>query len=501
MAILAVMKRKDIIALVLVLIIIYVPIFVHIDVIPIQVWDEGRFAVQAFNILKTNNWVVMQYHGEPDMWMVKPPFMMWLQAISMKMFGYNELAIRLPSAFAAVGTCLIVFFFFVKKIKDSLAGVIAAIVLVTTPGYVILHCIRTGECDSLMAMFTTGYVLSFFMYIDEKKTKYLSATFILLTCATLTKGIEPLLLLPALLIYALYKKEAINTLKQKALYTGIAGFLFFVLGYYFLRDHYNPGYIARVLDTEVFGRYNTIIDAHNQGPWAYFYDLVNQYFSYWYLLAIAGIVVGCFNSNQVIKDITILCSIVVGSYLLIISNGQTQLYWYLIPLYPFLAILVTVFVYSVFKILGKADVRGILSQNVLPYIFIILLCFVPYKDICNYVLSDISGEVAPERYKLQLYMQQILHHKDPNTDGITFLNNGYDHDLEWYIMALQADHRPFYEVSQDNIKGDEKIVAYTEHYRKALEANYNFNVLSGFHNVVLYKLNGKKPIDSSVYKQ
>lgn len=495
------MKRNDIIALVLVLILIYVPIFVHIDVIPIQVWDEGRFAVQAFNILKTNNWLVMQYDGAPDMWLLKPPFMMWLQAISMKMFGYNELAVRLPAALAAVGTCLLVFFFLVKKMKDPFTAVVTTLVLVTIPGYVIIHCIRTGECDSLMTMFTTAYILSFFMYLDERKTKYLSATIILLTCATLTKGIQALLFLPGLLIYALYKKEVVHILKQKVLYTGIAGFLFFVLGYYFLREHYNPGYIATVLDNEVFSRYNTAIEFHRGGPMDYLDILTNQYFSYWYLPALAGIIVGLVSSEKMLKDITVLSCVVTITYLFVISNAQTQVYWYLMPLYPFLAILVGVFIYTVCTILKRADIKGILSQNVLPYVFVILLCFVPYKNICNYVLSDISGDVAPERYKLQLYMQQILHHKDPNTDGTTFLNNGYDHDLEWYIMALQADHRPFYEVSQDNIKGNEKIVAYTEHYRKFLEANYNFNVLSGFHNVVLYKLNGRKPTDSSVYKQ
>ncbi|MBU6410264.1 MAG: glycosyltransferase family 39 protein [Verrucomicrobia bacterium] len=62
--------------------------------------DEGRYAEIAREMLQTGNWLV------PHLWYLphldKPPLAYWLIAISMKFFGQNEWAVRLPIALAGV---------------------------------------------------------------------------------------------------------------------------------------------------------------------------------------------------------------------------------------------------------------------------------------------------------------------------------------------------------------------------------------------------------------
>jgi 4-amino-4-deoxy-L-arabinose transferase-like glycosyltransferase len=62
--------------------------------------DEGRYSEIAREMIETGNWVV------PHLWYLphldKPPMTYWLVAVSMKLFGQNEWAARLPLALAGM---------------------------------------------------------------------------------------------------------------------------------------------------------------------------------------------------------------------------------------------------------------------------------------------------------------------------------------------------------------------------------------------------------------
>lgn len=62
--------------------------------------DEGRYAEIAREMLETGNWLVPQFWYEPHL--DKPPLTYWVEALSMKLFGLNEWAVRLPVALAGL---------------------------------------------------------------------------------------------------------------------------------------------------------------------------------------------------------------------------------------------------------------------------------------------------------------------------------------------------------------------------------------------------------------
>lgn len=92
---------------VLALLLIGIPLFQYLDYLPVRVWDESRTAVNAYEMYQHGNYLVPTYNEEPDMWNTKPPLMVWLQVFSMKLLGTNEFSLRLPSAFAALVTCIL----------------------------------------------------------------------------------------------------------------------------------------------------------------------------------------------------------------------------------------------------------------------------------------------------------------------------------------------------------------------------------------------------------
>src|SRR5690348_15673363 len=119
---------------------------------------------------KGNNLLVPTFDYKPDMWNTKPPLLIWIQVLSIKLLGVSELALRLPSALAAVALCLLLYWFFSKKLQKELLGFMVCMVLITSRGYVMLHGTRTCDYDSMLTLFTTAYCLFFYQYLQTDKT-------------------------------------------------------------------------------------------------------------------------------------------------------------------------------------------------------------------------------------------------------------------------------------------------------------------------------------------
>jgi 4-amino-4-deoxy-L-arabinose transferase-like glycosyltransferase len=78
-------------------------------------WDEINFAEIAREMVVTGNWAQPQIDYLP--FHEKPPLFIWLQALSMKLFGIGEFAARLPNALCGMLTLLVLF-----RIGDQLRG-------------------------------------------------------------------------------------------------------------------------------------------------------------------------------------------------------------------------------------------------------------------------------------------------------------------------------------------------------------------------------------------
>ncbi|MCW3127084.1 MAG: glycosyl transferase family 39 [Bacteroidetes bacterium] len=70
-------------------------------------WDEINFAESAREMLATHHFRTVQINFQP--FYEKPPFYMWLQALSMSYFGVNEFAARFPNAIMGIVTMITVY--------------------------------------------------------------------------------------------------------------------------------------------------------------------------------------------------------------------------------------------------------------------------------------------------------------------------------------------------------------------------------------------------------
>jgi len=83
---------------------IYVPFIGNMSLFD---WDEVNFAECAREMLASNNYSEVQLYFHP-FW-EKPPLFIWLQALSMNVFGVNEFAARFPNALCGVVTLMVLY--------------------------------------------------------------------------------------------------------------------------------------------------------------------------------------------------------------------------------------------------------------------------------------------------------------------------------------------------------------------------------------------------------
>ena len=451
---------------------IYMPVFGFLDTFPIRIWDEARIAINAHEMFKNGDFIVTYYDGLTDVWNTKPPLIIWLQVFLMHTIGVNEIAIRLPTAFAAFLTCVALLVFSLRYLKNFWLGFIAILLLITSEGYVTTHVARTGDYDTLLTFFTTSAALFFFAFCETKKNNYLYLFFVSITLAVLTKGVAGLLFLPAFAIYCILQKQLKFFLTNKHFYIGIISFLFIALGYYFLREMKSPGYIATVQENELGGRYLNSQGDQKYNFWFYLDNFMTYRLADRYLLIPCGLLIGLVSKHNRVRKFTFFVLLVVVTFFIIISSGKTKMEWYDAPLYPFLCILMALSLYYVFELLRNAKrINHTLTFNIIPFLFLFLIFLTPYKTIW-------ARTFRPEEFSWNMEFYEIGYFLKDAVKGKYDLNNklliydGYNAQNTFYTRILNDKGVKTKFIDWHLIKKGDVVITFQENLKQFVRNNY-----------------------------
>lgn len=305
---------------------------------PLEIWDEARLANNALEMAQ-NGWsLITTYDGNPDHWNTKPPLLVWMMALAIRLLGANEWAVRLPSALAAFFTAVLVFWFCAARTKRPFIGFAAVVALLSMPGYVIYHGARAGDYDAMMTLWITAYLFAGYLFVHdvpERRARWLSLCTLFVVLAFLTKTVQGLIFLPALCAYGVLQGRLKETLRMPAFHLNAAMALAVCVGYYVVREHVDPGYFAAVRANDLGGRYAAVIEGHRGG--LLWYLGLYRLFP-WLLpgLAAAAWIIWRDRGEQ-----RTICRFLAGMsafYLAVISTASTKLPWYAIPLGPLLVV-------------------------------------------------------------------------------------------------------------------------------------------------------------------
>ena len=156
-------------------------------------WDEINFAESAREMILTGDYMTVQVDFLP-FW-EKPPLFIWIQVLSMKVFGVNEFAARFPNVICGMFTLLVIFRTG-RRIYDREFALIWVLAFIGS--FLPFIYFKSGLMDPWFNLFIFSALLNLIIFLESdhgsKKLRHLIYAAILLGLANLTKGPVSILL-------------------------------------------------------------------------------------------------------------------------------------------------------------------------------------------------------------------------------------------------------------------------------------------------------------------
>jgi 4-amino-4-deoxy-L-arabinose transferase-like glycosyltransferase len=444
-------------------------VFLKIDTYHMRWWDESMFAVNTYEMIQNGKYFSQTFYDAPDLINTKPPLTTWLQILFVKVLGYNEVAIRLPSAIAAALTILLLFLFVYRRFGVVLAW-LSSLVLLTSPGFIGFHTARTGDSDSLLTFFLFIANIYFLKSITEQKLKSILIFFLFITLAFCTKTYAAFLFIPAYIIILIIRKKFKWFISNRYFFGGLILLLVGGILIMYLRELGTPGYIEKTIIYDL-GKLHNGFEKHT-GDWDYYLDNLNlTRFSMWFIIALIGIIFSFMKRNDEKESVFFDLTILVVCYFVLVSLSSTKLLWYDMPVYPFLSILAAFGLYKGFE--NRINVATLNKDTLL---FILVIFSIPYWMMFRRSQSNIipNGEKKNEAAERFLFQRS---NEKSNLDGIKVYYYGWNGSLLFYKYKFAEKGETLELTRTFDFKPNDRILVSNDSLFIQIMAKHKFKIL------------------------
>ncbi|WP_017325906.1 glycosyltransferase family 39 protein [Synechococcus sp. PCC 7336] len=304
--------------------------FAALGDVPLRDWDEGTRALVAREMLQTGSWWFPRLHGQP--YMLKPPLMDWLVALSYRTLGISEFTSRLPGALlSALGVPLLYGLGRSVFQRRDRALLSAATYLTLLP------VVRHGRLLMLDGAAISGFlILLGCMARAQRHERWAIGIGLGLAGIVFMKGLLAVPLAAIAIAWAIWQQQtALAT--NRWFWLGIGLGLLPVLGWYGSQLwHYGLDFAQVHFGAQGFDRLTGTVESHSGPPWYYLLELL-KYGWPWLLFWPSGLWLAWRERQQTWGSLVLLGTVL---YLGIISAMGTKLPWYIMPIYPFFALAV-----------------------------------------------------------------------------------------------------------------------------------------------------------------
>ncbi|HEY5705289.1 MAG TPA: glycosyltransferase family 39 protein [Terrimicrobiaceae bacterium] len=212
---------------------------------------DGQYGGAAKVMARRGSWLIPENDGIPRL--VKPPLLYWTLAASMKIFGVNEFAARLPNALA-VTAWVAVTFLIGAHMGGNWRGFLAGLILLTSIGTFTLGRIVMPE--PMFSAFIAAALYCVLRGADHAahRSKWFFGFWFFASLASFTKGWHGLLYPLAIVgIAAVFWGPARRSLRGLVSWQGALLFAIVNVPWYLYVEFRFPGYLHNLLAAEQFG--------------------------------------------------------------------------------------------------------------------------------------------------------------------------------------------------------------------------------------------------------
>ena len=307
---------------------------------PLAVPDEGRYGEVGRWMLQSGDWLTPRLNGLP--FFHKPPYLYWLEAVSLATFGVSTLAVRLVPALH-VGLMLVALYVSVRQICSEAIARRAALMLGTSLAFLVGG--QYVNHDMLVACWIGVAIWCFaFAFMAGDKPDATLARFGFVACALglLSKGLIGIAL-PGLVIFIwlIWTRQF-----KKILYlpwvSGLALLGLIALPWFVVAQQKYPDLFNYMFIGQQFNRY-TAATYNNPEPWWFYLLALALLFFPWVFFALKAARQPIENTAGVPAPVAPAWWRLAWSWVLAIlvffSIPHSKLVGYILPVLPPLALL------------------------------------------------------------------------------------------------------------------------------------------------------------------
>jgi hypothetical protein len=254
---------RDMLFIVLVL---GIPFLQFLGALPLIDPDEGRYAEIPREMLERWDFITPTLNYVH--YFEKPPLLYWLNAASMKVFGLNEFAARLPSALCGAATVLTTYII-ARHLYDRRTALISALILGTSAGFVLQS--RIILTDMLLTFCLTAALGSFIVAASQEKHRDSSLPWYLFylfsALAVLAKGLIGIVFPAGIIFFYLLLGHEWKVLKRVHLFRGMLLFLAVAAPWFVAVSIQNPEFARFFFIHEHFERFTSNVHGRSQPIW------------------------------------------------------------------------------------------------------------------------------------------------------------------------------------------------------------------------------------------
>ena len=371
----------------------------------LNLWDEQQHALVAKNLAENPFKPVLQRtallpYNHVDwinnhIWVHKQPLFLWQMALSIKLFGANTIAVRLPSILMHAFLPLIVYRIG-SIVRDQKTGFIAAIFIVVAhfPLELISGKYATDHNDMAFLFYVSWSVLCWFEYQKTKDKKWLIWLGVASGGAVLVKWLMGLLVYVCWFI-VITLKQKIRDLRIKEYVTVIKPLLISVIiflpwqVYCFLRFPVETSHEFKAAASH----FSTVVEGH-EGDWSYHFVDAFEIFYFegsimpYILLAITSIGIWQLKNR---KYRIFFITIIVFVYLFFTLAATKMLGFTLIAM-PFVLI-----ASSAALVWMVEQLKRWIKKGALIYTVLILAIIYPSFELSNWDTIEENHSAQPNR--------------------------------------------------------------------------------------------------------
>jgi 4-amino-4-deoxy-L-arabinose transferase-like glycosyltransferase len=229
--------------------------------------DEGRYAEIAREMVVSGDYVTPR--DDFELYFEKPPLVYWANAASIKLFGVNEFAVRLPASLFSIGQ-IVITAALAEMMFGAATGLFAALALALSPLF--FGFARFATLDPPLAFFLTAALAAFYLAAREdsfsrpSSRRWMLISAVMLAFGTLAKGPVALLLGAAISLAWLAVEHRLRQIAAMPLVWCLVIYMAIVMPWFILMEARNPGFLRFFFIHEHLERYVSSSE-HGWGPW------------------------------------------------------------------------------------------------------------------------------------------------------------------------------------------------------------------------------------------